>query len=169
MNDINFLEDILTEKFPEKEESFEGDLVFLKHHKITKLEKPLLFKHTALNFYKAKFSTGYRKFKLIDVIIGFSDKEVYILTNPIFSNKYSNLIQRLEEIKALNSDDSIINEIVDLYKQTGTVITELSKKKHQIWFGNNKWRILEFKIDDTLQINCYQTQKPFFLNLWRKQ
>jgi len=150
MTDIQI---ILASKFPKTEERVEGRLVFLEKYEIIKLDSPRLQTITELDFYKTKFFTGYHKFTIIDIVVGLSkDNEVFLLTNPIFTEKYSDLNNIFEEVKSVQVDERLISELVDVYRATGAKITEISANKYQIWFGNNKWRILDFEINETLKI-----------------
>jgi hypothetical protein len=152
----NFMTDIqiiLKSKFPKTEERVEGRLVFLDQHEIIRLDSPRLQAITKLDFYKTKFFTGYRKFTIIDTVVGLSnDNEVFILTNPLFSDKYSDLIKIFENVKSAHVDKGFISDLVDMYRATGAKITDIGADKYQIWFGDNKWRILDFEINGTLKI-----------------
>lgn len=113
-------------KFPKTEERIEGRLVFLDQHGIIELDRPLLQKRTGLKFYRVKFFTGYRKFTVIDAVVGLSgDNEVFLLINPIFSDRYYNIIKLFERIQAVDVDQSVISEVVSLYKETGANVTEI--------------------------------------------
>lgn len=150
MTDIQTL---LKNKFPKTEDRIEGHLVFLEQYGIHKLDKPFLHDITHLDFYKVRFFTGYRKCRVIDTVVGFSmDNRVFLLTNPIFSDRYSSLIQQFENIESTWINQSLISEIIELYRETGVKITEISNGQYQIWFGENKWRALNFEINGTLKI-----------------
>jgi hypothetical protein len=147
------IQTILTSKFPKTEELVEGRLVFLDQHEIIRLDSPRLQAITKLDFYKTKFFTGYRKFTIIDTVVGLSnDNEVFLLTNPLFSDKYSDLIKIFENVKSAHVDKGFISDLIDMYRATGAKITEIGADKYQIWFGHNKWRILNFEINGTLKI-----------------
>ena len=147
------IQTILKNKFPKTEERVEGRLVFLDQHEIIRLDSPRLQAITKLDFYKTKFFTGYRKFTIIDTVVGLSnDNEVFLLTNPLFSDKYSDLIKIFENVKSANVDKGFISDLVDMYRATGAKITDIGADKYQIWFGDNKWRILDFEINGTLKI-----------------
>jgi len=144
---------ILTSKFPNTEGHVVGQLVFLTQQEIIRLDSPRLQAITELNFYKTKFFTGYRKFTNIDTVVGLSkDNEVFLLTNPLFSDKYSDLIKIFENVKSAHIDKGFISDLVEMYRATGAKITEIGIYKYQIWFGDNKWRILDFEINGTLKI-----------------
>ncbi|QZK89300.1 hypothetical protein K5V07_01850 [Flavobacterium sp. CHNK8] len=147
------IQTILTSKFPKTEERVEGRLVFLDQHEIIRLDSPRLQAITKLDFYKTKFFTGYRKFTIIDTVVGLSnDNEVFLLTNPLFSDKYSDLIKIFENVKSAHVDKGFVSDLVDMYRATGAKITEIGADKYQIWFSDNKWRILDFEINGTLKI-----------------
>ena len=149
---------ILSSNYPDTIEKIEGKLVFLPNQDVDALHYPILSKALNLNFFKARFSTGYRKFRNIDVVVGVtgnSTGSVYLLTNPlIFSERYSDLIDQLEKITKEDITADLLNEIIALYKETGVHITpfRLNSHKYQIWFGENKWRILKFEFQQTLKI-----------------
>ncbi len=159
MTDINSL---LIEKYPFSDERIEGRLVYLNNYGVTRFASPLLEERTKISFFNAKFSTGYRKFRTIDVIIGLrGSDELFTLTNPVFSDKYSNLPTELEKISASDINNSLIFEIVELYKLAGSKITVIDNNKFQIWFGEDKWRIMSFDTSGTLRIKTtpnYQAQ-----------
>ena len=141
------LDSILRDKFPSTEERIEGCLVYLTSYGLTKLSYPILQELLGLEFCKARFSTGYRKFSIIDVIIGFQTVNKYIglLTNPLFSDKYSDLPGFIESVPEADISQQLINEIIELYKEVGATITEIDKKDslYQIWLGGHKWRLLK--------------------------
>lgn len=144
---------ILTTKFPKTEERAEGRLAFLEQDGLEKIEKPILQHITKLDFYKAKFFTGYRSAPFAYMIIGVNtDNELFLLANPVFSDKYSDLVKQFEKIKPTLADHPLTTEIVDLYKETGAKITQIGNYQYQIWFGQIKWRILDFEINGTLRI-----------------
>ena len=155
-NFMTDLELILINKFAATEERLEGHLIYLKNYGLTKLNQPRLGQKTNLDFYRAKFFTGYRKFSKIDIVIGVSadNKEIFLLTNPLFSDKYSNLIEQFKKIQKQDISQQLINEIIELYKEVGTCITIIDAKKnlYQIWFGRNKWRTMKIDHDITLTI-----------------
>ncbi|GAO45378.1 hypothetical protein [Flavihumibacter petaseus] len=145
------LASILSEKFPWTGERIEGQLAFQKKFEIVKLDCPELQKFTGLAFYKAKFSTGYRKFSIIDIVIGVTEiEEVYLLINPLFADSYSTLLKPLEEIKSSDAGPSLISEIVFLFKETGAVISKIDGNRYQLWFGNEKWRVMIFALKENL-------------------
>lgn len=147
------IQTILKNKFPKTEERVEGQLVFLDQQEIIRLDSPRLQAITNLDFYKTKFFTGYRKFTIIDAVVGLlNDNEIFILTNPLFSDKHSDLIKVFENVKSTNVDKDLISDLVDMYRETGANITDIGAYKYQIWFGDNKWRILDFEINGTLKI-----------------
>lgn len=150
MMDINSL---LVQKYPTTNERIEGQLVYLENFGVTEFPSPLIEDRTDISIFTTKFSTGYRKFSTIDVVIGTREPdEIFVLTNPIFSDEYSTLTTALEKIGSRDIDQRLINEIVELYKLTGTKITEIETNKFQIWFGDNKWRVMQFEIKGTLKI-----------------
>ena len=150
------LQTILTTRFAATKERIEGHLIYLKNYGLIKLNQPKLGQKTNLDFYRAKFFTGYRKFSTIDIIIGVSadNRDIYLLTNPLFSDQYSNLIGPLEKIQKQDIDQQLINEIIELYKEVGTNITPVDPKNnlYQIWFGRDKWRMMKINHDVTLTI-----------------
>jgi hypothetical protein len=150
MKDINSL---LLKKYQTADERIEGRLVYLENFGVAGFASPLIAEKTNISFFTAKFSTGYRKFHTIDVVIGARGlDELFVLTNPVFSDKYSNLTMELEKIEAKDIEQPLINEIAELYKLAGTKITEIENNKFQIWSGDNKWRIMEFETNATLKI-----------------
>jgi len=170
MKDINLL---LVETYPTADERIEGRLVYLEKYGVTRFTSPLLEEKSNLSFFTTKFSTGYRKFVTIDAVIGARGlDELFVLTNPIFSEDYSNLVMELEKIETKDIDQPLINEIIELYKLTGTKITEIENSKFQIWFGDSKWRIMEFetkrnlKIETTSNYNLQNDKKTWWKRLF---
>ena len=158
----NFLRDldsILTDRFPATDDRLEGQLVYLQNYGLTKLQRPTLQQATGLDFYKARFFTGYRKFSTIDVVIGLnvSNNQIGLLTNPVFSDKYSDLLPYLEKIQEADINQQLINDIIELYKDAGTIITEIDTNNnlYQIWFGDGKWRMLKIGKSPSLTIKNY--------------
>lgn len=154
----NFMKEldlILANRFSSTEERIEDRLVYLIKYGLTKINVANLEQKARLTFYKAKFFTGYRKFSIIDVIIGANHEgQIFLLTNPLFSVKYSDLITQFENIYQKDIDQCLINEIIELYKIVGTNITEIdaTTNLYQIWFGNTKWRKMKIDIADRLTI-----------------
>lgn len=158
------IHNILTSKFPKTVDRIEGRLVFLDQHEINKVISHKLEALCKLDFYQAKFFTGYHKFTIIDVIVGCSkDNEVFLLTNPLFSERYSNLIPVLENINAEQVNQEVITEIVECYKRTGAKITAINEHNFQIWFGESAWHILSFEFNQNLKIKSTPNSKA--LNL----
>lgn len=167
-NFMTELDLILVNRFPSTEERIEGRLVYLIKYGLTKIDVANLELKTSLAFYKAKFFTGYRKFTIIDVIIGVNHEgQIFLLTNPLFSDKYSDLITQFGNIYQKDIDQCLINEIIELYKIVGTNITEIDPKAnlYQIWFGNTKWR--KMKIDITGRLTIKITL-PWYVGLRTK-
>jgi hypothetical protein len=165
------IQTILTTKFPKTDERIEGHLVFLDQYGVDRIRKTNLENVTSLDFYKAKFYTGHRKFTIIETIIGLSgDSNVFLLTNPLFSDKHSDIVNQLERIDSMYVTQSVILEIIDLYKETGASITEIGNDKYQIWHGENKWRIMEFENNRTLKIKTTpnSTLQKTGLSWWRR-
>lgn len=165
------LETLLTIKFPRTNEYIEGQLVFLDQYGVDRIRKTNLENATHLTFYKAKFFTGYKKFTITDIVIGISgDNSIYLLTNPLFSDKYSDIVTQLERINTRLVNHRLISEIIDLYKVTGSSITEISNDKYQIWYGDNKWRVMEFENSITLKIKTVPNiaDQSVVRSWWRK-
>ena len=58
------IHNILTSKFPKTVDRIEGRLVFLDQHEINKVISPKLEALCKLDFYQAKFFTGYHKLQV---------------------------------------------------------------------------------------------------------
>ena len=151
MEDIRSL---LLCNYPTTSERIEGKLVYLDSYGINSLHFPSLSGVMNLQFFKAKFFTGYRKFTKVDVIVGVAGKQTYLLLNPVFSNGYSSLVEHLEQIDSNYINGNVLGEIVTMYKETGVDITPIGRgnKTYQIWFGKAKWRMLRFETHKTLKI-----------------
>ena len=152
------------------QKNFEGQLIYKEEYGIEILDFPSIEEQIKLNFFKGKFSTGYRKFSVIDVVIAKSQlNDIFLMTNPVFSDRYSSLTKVLEEIKEQEITPDLIQQIVELIRITGVKITAISDKEYQIWFGDDKWRLLEFKTNRTLKIEMksnYELDRK--LNWWQK-
>lgn len=131
------IDSILKELYPATEKCIIGQLVYLEEPGLTKLALPALEQKTQLEFYKATFLTGYLKFTTIDVVAGFSaaSGKVYLLANPLFSDKYSDLIEQIENIEMKGTDVALISEIIQLYACTGLKLPRRIATKENFKFG----------------------------------
>src|SRR5215203_3164243 len=113
MEDINL---ILANKYPKTKELKEDQFVYLEDYGITKLDYPSLEEKTKLVFYKTKFFIQKPLNQYLDVVIGLSpDNQVYLVINPMLSNKYSNLVNKLEEIKNSDVSNNLLAEIISMF------------------------------------------------------
>lgn len=157
------IKDILRSRFPKTEERIEGQLVFLEQYEIVKLGFLKIQEITKLDFYKIKFFTGYRKFTITDIVVGLSgNQEIFLLANPIFSSKYSNLIKIIEQVEPKEVGEAFISDVVSMYRETGVTITDIDAHNFQVWFGDDRWRILSFEINGGLTIKTIPNSD------WRK-
>ncbi|GAO45381.1 hypothetical protein FPE01S_05_00780 [Flavihumibacter petaseus NBRC 106054] len=144
---------LLTEKFPEPEVPVKGQLVFLGSYDDISDECPELQKLTQLSYLKAKFFTGFRNAPFIPAIVGVSeDSQVFILTNPLFSDWYCTLIGEFAKIDAAGVDDAVLSEILYLIRETGTAMWKISRTKYHVGVGEIQWGVLDFEINGTLKI-----------------
>lgn len=151
---MNTVSHILSDNYPSTPERIEGQLVYLEKYGVNKLDTSVINHVMKLDFHKARFFTGYRKFTIIDVVIGICDENLFLLTNPVFSDRDSNLIEEFEKINANQINAALIAEIIILYQTTGANITpiDIPHNKYQIWFGDKKWRTMKFHMHKTLKI-----------------
>jgi len=161
------LKDILIRKFPKPNERIDGQLIFLDQYEIVKLDCKALHDALKLHFFKAKFLIRYGANMHIDIVCGISnDDEIFLLMNPLISDRYSNLVNKFEDIRSEYVNQTLLADIIDVYKETGANITKLNDKKYQIWYGDHKWRVLDFEVNDTLKIRT--TPNKNLVKWWQR-